>query len=133
MSRYMLDANAISASVRGLGGVRARMRATAPADLTASAIAEAEVLYGLARRPEARRLGEAVRAVLEALTILPWTSAAAEAYGPLRAGLEQAGRSIGALDMLIAAHAIAEEAVLVTSDKGFGRIPGLMTEDWAAG
>jgi tRNA(fMet)-specific endonuclease VapC len=62
---------------------------------------------------------------------LSWSSEAASRYGELRAGMERSGQNLSALDMLIAAHALSIEAVLVTSDRAFVRTPGLAVEDWA--
>jgi tRNA(fMet)-specific endonuclease VapC len=81
-----------------------------------SAITEAEILYGLAKRPEATRLRAAVEALLESVRIVAWDSDAARAYGTLRARLSDAGKSLSAMDMLIAAHAVATDAILVTRD-----------------
>lgn len=53
-------------------------------------------------------------------------------YGRIRASLEQAGTTIGPLDLLIAAHALALNATLVTHNtREFGRVPDLSMEDWA--
>ena len=88
------------------------------------------MLFGLAKKPDALRLGEGVREFLRHVEILPWTSAAAQVYGALRARLEGEGIPLGALDTLIAAHAMAEDAILVTRDKALVRTPGLTVEDW---
>lgn len=76
------------------------------------------------------RLARAVGAFLLRVEILPWDSAAAR-YGALRATLEAAGPPLGDLDTLIAAHALAADAVLVSGDKAFGRAVGLAVVDWA--
>ena len=66
------------------------------------------------------------------MRILPWSSKEAAAYGDLRARLEAAGINLSAMDMMIAAQAIAAGAVLVTSDKAFSHIRGLHgIENWA--
>lgn len=66
------------------------------------------------------------------LKVLPWTSEAAHAYGVLRARNEALGISVGSLDMLIAAHAIAEGATLVTSDGAIAKlVGGPPTVNWA--
>jgi tRNA(fMet)-specific endonuclease VapC len=63
---------------------------------------------------------------------LPWTDAVADSYGPLAQKLRQQGRPIGAMDTLIAAHALAEGLVLVTHNtRHFDGIEGLPLEDWA--
>ena len=69
---------------------------------------------------------------LSRILILPWGSAEAESYGVLRARLEAAGKSLDSLDMLIAAHAISANAILVTNDKAFrfAQIPNGITV-WA--
>ncbi len=61
---------------------------------------------------------------------LPWDSNAARRYAGVRAALEIAGTPMGNLDMMIAAHALAEEAVLVTNDRSFRRLKELKIEDW---
>ena len=97
-----------------------------------SAISEGEILYGLAKRPEAHQVAYFMHATLAGLLTLAWTSQAAIAYGVLRAANEAQGVSIGALDMLIAAHALAEDAILVTGDGAFARLHGGPNiENWA--
>ena len=71
--------------------------------LAISVITEAEVRYGLARKPEAHRLARTVEFVLAGLTILPWTSATAHAYASLRVENQRLGLVAGSLDLLIAA------------------------------
>lgn len=73
-----------------------------------------------------------MRESLSRLRILPWTSAAANAYGMLRARNESLGIAVGPLDMLIAAHALAEGTVLVTSDGAISKLAGgPITVNWA--
>ncbi len=86
--------------------------------------------YGAARLPAAARLNAIVEEFLIRVTIHAWDSAAAREYGRLRAALERAGAALGNLDTMIAAHALAKGAVLVTHDKAFARVTGLKTEDW---
>jgi tRNA(fMet)-specific endonuclease VapC len=61
---------------------------------------------------------------------LAWDSNAARRYADLRAALEIAGTAMGNLDMMIAAHALAAEAILVTNDRSFCRLKNLKIEDW---
>jgi tRNA(fMet)-specific endonuclease VapC len=67
------------------------------------------------------------------VAILPWDSDAARKYGQLRAVLERDGQPMGNLDVMIAAHALAVGAVLVTNDQAFARIKKLKVEDWTSG
>ncbi len=66
------------------------------------------------------------------VNVLPWTQAVAHIYADLRAACEAAGEPLGPLDMMIAAHAKAAGATLVTNDRAFSRIPAgsLALEDW---
>jgi tRNA(fMet)-specific endonuclease VapC len=64
--------------------------------------------------------------------VLPWDFSAAERYGILRAALDRSGRPLGSLDLLIAAHALAAGAILVTNDRAFSQIAPLQIEDWTA-
>jgi tRNA(fMet)-specific endonuclease VapC len=95
-----------------------------------SAITAGELLYGLARRPDAVRLHEAVTELMRRVDVLPWDFSAAERYGIRRAALDRSGRALGLLDLLIAAHALATGAVLVTSDRAFSLAAQLEIEDW---
>ena len=100
--------------------------------LAISVITEAEVRYGLARKPEAHRLARTVEFVLAGLTILPWTSATAHAYASLRVENQRLGLAAGSLDLLIAGHTIAAGAVLVTSPPALSKLAGgLVTVNWA--
>lgn len=124
---YLLDTNTVSyiANGRSPRG-RARLESLDPEEVASiSAITEAEIRYGLARRPQARSLHAAVEALLLKLRILPWGSKEAAAYGDLRAELEAKGITLTELDMLIAAHAIAQGAVLVSNDKAFSHMTSL--------
>ena len=127
----MLDTNMASYIVRGPGPALAARLVTVPmAQLCVSSVTQGELLYGLARRPAAVGLQTAVREFLARLDVLPWDSEAATRYGTLRAALETAGTPLGNLDTLIAAHALAVDAVLVTNDRAFARVPALAVENW---
>jgi tRNA(fMet)-specific endonuclease VapC len=133
MSRLaMLDTNMASALIKNLSApLRARLAATPVALACVSAVTEGELRFRLAKMPQTKH-AEAARRFLATIPILPWDSAAAEAYGTLRAQLERAGTPLGALDTLIAAHALALDAELVTADKAFSQAPGLRVSDWTA-
>jgi tRNA(fMet)-specific endonuclease VapC len=128
--RYLLDTNTASFIIRG--ALQERLAALSPADLAISAITEGELLFGLARKPDAAALHRKVHSFLLHVVVLPWDSEAARHYGPLRGQLEAAGQPLGALDLLIAAHALAAGCILVTNDRAFARVDGLAVEDWLA-
>ncbi len=116
MIQYMLDTNTVSHALRGQASVRAQLTKLPIGAMCISVITEGEYFYRLARRPEATQLAATVREFLSRIDILPWDSNAAVAYGTLRARLQAQGRGLGNLDMLIAGHAIAADATLVTND-----------------
>jgi tRNA(fMet)-specific endonuclease VapC len=131
-TRYMLDTNTASYIIKGEPvEIRDHLFRVPMANVCISAITEAELLRGVAKKPEAKHLPIAVNEFLLRVEILPWDSLAAKAYAELRTSCESEGRSLGNMDMLIAAHARAEGAVLVTNDKAFYNIKHLLTlEDW---
>ena len=130
-ARFMLDTNMASYIIRGPSPVlSARLLAVPPDSMCVSAITQGELLHGLARKPGATSLQVAVRAFLLRVEVLAWDSLAATRYGALRAQMEAFGTPLGNLDTLIAAHALAEDAVLVTNDQAFTRVPGLVVENW---
>jgi tRNA(fMet)-specific endonuclease VapC len=125
----MLDTNMTSQLIRGQHSVAQRVLSVTMMSLCLSAITEGELLFGLARRPQAKRLAQAVRELLRRVDVLDWDRGVAERYGAVRATLEQHGRILAPLDLLIAAHALDAGAVLVTSDQAFARVQDLQTED----
>ena len=131
MTRYLLDTNTVSHLIRQHAAVALRVVAAPMASLCISAITEGELLYGLARRPDATRLRAVVEQFLLRVDVLPWDRAAAKRYGTLRAQMESKGQTLAPLDMQIAAHAQSAGAVLVTSDRAFKQITGLLLEDWS--
>ena len=133
-SLYMLDTNMVSYIAKGQSqAARARMLNLGNDEMVClSAITEAEIRYGLAKRPEATALRERMDWFLAAVKVLPWGREEAKAYGALRAKLESSGQPLENMDMQIAAHAIAAGAVLVTNDKAFERVDDLhATVNWA--
>jgi tRNA(fMet)-specific endonuclease VapC len=126
----LLDTNTASFIIRGDPRLLRHLQSHPVASIGISAITEAELLYGLARKPGATTLAAAVTSFLKHVQVLSWDGAAAERYGTLRAGLEASGTPMGGMDTLIAAHALAIGATLVTNDQAFRRIDGLRVEDW---
>ena len=133
MNIFLLDTNTVSYLIRKQSAsIQARIDALGAEDTVAiSVITEAEIRFGLALKPEAHHLATE-EFVLSGLIILPWTSEAARAYAVLRAENQRLGLAAGSLDMLIAAHAIAAGAVLVTSDGALSKLAGgPVTVNWA--
>jgi tRNA(fMet)-specific endonuclease VapC len=130
MKQYLLDTNTVSHLLRGQSLVVQRLEAVPMASLRISAITEGELLFGLAKRPEATRLQQLVRAFLRRVEVLPWNSAVAATYGKTRALLVAQGKVIAPLDLLIASHALCSGAVLVSNDQAFRQIDALVLEDW---
>ena len=95
-----------------------------------SIIVAAEIEYGAEKR-RLERLSRRVGVVLAALTIVPFDEPAQHEYARLRTHLERRGTPIGHYDMLIAAHALALDCILITDNEGeFRRVPGLRVENW---
>jgi tRNA(fMet)-specific endonuclease VapC len=133
-SLFMLDTNMVSYIAKGRSkSARARMLNLEEDEVVClSAITEAEIRFGLAKRPEAVALRERMEWFLAAVKVLPWGSEEAKAYGVLRARLESSGKSLENMDLQIAAHAVATGAVLVTNDKVFAQVDELhATVNWA--
>ena len=134
-SVFLLDTTIISHLMRdGRGSVAKRARA-AIADgrvkmLCTSVVVQSELLFGLAKRPSAR-LQAAYDVEMSKLEVLAPDAATAPLYASVRAHLERQGTPIGANDLLIAAHALALEATLITDNEDeFRRVPGLAVENW---
>ncbi len=129
--RYLLDTNVVSDLVRNpQGKVTQHIRDVGEAQVCTSIIVAAELRYGAAKKGSLR-LSNQLEAVLGALEVLPFETPADAAYGLLRARLEQAGRPIGANDMLIAAQALSLGHTIVTdNEKEFARVEGLSYENW---
>jgi tRNA(fMet)-specific endonuclease VapC len=129
--RYLLDTNAASYVIKGnFPRVRQRLSRLSLDEVAISAVTEAELRFGAERLPEAVRLRAAIAEFLVQIQALAWDSPAAEQYAQARAALERSGTPMGNLDMMIASHALAIGAVLVTHDRVFRRLKGLKTEDW---
>ena len=131
MTLYMLDTNAASAALRGVAGLDERLTQLEPEQWCISAVTRAEIRYGLALKPAALNLARFVEAFLDTAWTTSWDAAAADQHGKLRARLRALGTPIGNLDEMIAAHALALGAVLVTDNtRHFERVEGLALENW---
>ena len=133
MTRYLLDTKILSDLIRNPQGKAASRIAKVGEDqICTSIIVAAELRYGCAKSGS-RRLIEAVEDLLNEIDILPFDVPADAAYGMIRTALEASGKPIGGNDLLIAAHAQAIAATIVTANEGeFRRIQGLKVENWLA-
>jgi len=102
-------------------------------DVGVSSVVAAELWYGVALS-EKRKLNEAaLRDFLDFVNVLDWPSGACPVYGRIRAHLKKKGTPIGAMDLLIASHAVFLSAALVTNNtREFDRVPELKVENWLA-
>ena len=124
--KYLLDTNVLSDFARGEQAVMARLRQEAPPQLAASVITEMEVEYGLARNPHlAPRVREAMRTLLNTISVLPFEREDARVAAQLRATLNSQGMPIGAYDLLLAACALRRGLRIVTYNaREFIRVAG---------
>lgn len=110
-----------------------RLAALERDQLWISAMVASELRFG-ARKLGAPRFAAAVECWLCGFTLKPWSVEASHHYAAMRAALEQAGTPVGNMDLLIAAHAAAEDSVVLTNNaREFHRIPGVVVEAWTFG
>jgi tRNA(fMet)-specific endonuclease VapC len=130
---YLLDTNICVYVIRRRPeSVYRRLSGAAGRAVAISVITAFELEVG-ALRAQGQHYCEAVRLFIAEFPVLPLEDAARASYGQLRTALERRGEKIGAHDMLIAAHALALDATLVTNnEKEFRRIKGLSIENWAS-
>ena len=131
--KYMLDTNICIHVIKHKPETAIRNFLThQPDDLCISALTLAELLHGVEKSKFRDRNRLAVSMFLSGIAVLDFDSIAAQAYGELRADLEQNGTPIGPMDMLIAGHAKSRGLILVTNNTGeFTRVKGLQLEDWS--
>ena len=131
MIRYLLDTNIISDLIRSPRGRAAKRIARVGEDkICTSIIVAAELRYGCAKSGSPRLL-RTVEELLGEIDVLPFDVPADVEYGRIRSELESAGKPIGGNDLLIAAHARATGATIVTANiDEFRRVGGLKVENW---
>ncbi|MCM2340684.1 type II toxin-antitoxin system VapC family toxin [Rhodoferax sp.] len=118
--RYMLDTNVVSHIMQGRDvDLLARLIQLPVGQVVMSSITLAELEYGLHRKGQPIRLKKAMTQVLLHMDVLPWDEQVARCYGELCSTLEAKGINFSDLDMMIAAHAVAVDATLVSRDRAF--------------
>ncbi len=132
MTKYMLDTNTCIALIKERPEfLRKKLAPVSVGRIVISSIVLAELWYGIAQSQRKKQNEEALSDFLNYIAVENWPGTAATEYGVLRAHLRKEGGTIGAMDLLIAAHALTEKAVLVTDNiKEFRRVPGLVVENW---
>lgn len=131
--RYMLDTNVISHIMQGRDAeLLTRLTKLSVGQVVMSSVTLAELEYGLHRKRQAVRLRNALTQVLLRMDVLPWDEQVATCYGELCATLEAQGINLSDFDMMIAAHAVAADVILVSRDKAFQQVSGkrLKLEIW---
>jgi len=133
MIKYMLDTNICIYIIKQKPeNVIERFRQTSVSDIGVSSITLSELEYGVMKsaKPEQNKL--ALAQFMAPIDIYAYDDVAAQHYGKIRAQLEKKGTPIGSLDMLIAAHALSIDSVLITNDESeFKRVSNLKIENWA--
>jgi len=132
--RYLLDTNiCIYIAKRHPPEVLRHFDTLQVGDVAMSLITYGELQFGAEKSCISDQVHEKLERLAELVSVLPLTGNVAKHYGQIRAKLEQAGTPIGANDLWIAAHACAEDLILVSNNiREFKRVPGLKLENWVA-
>ena len=132
--KYVLDTNTFSALMKGEHAVVDRLASAGRANVAVPQPVLAEIAYGIARLPASRRramLTTRADLLTRELARVAWTDDVSEAFGHIKASLERQGERIEDMDVAVAAHAVATDAVLVTAGRHhMPRVPGLSVENW---
>ena len=119
----MLDTNVVSHIMQGRDAqLLARLTQLPVGQVVMSSVTLAELEYGLHRKGQPVRLKRALTQMLLRIDVLPWDEKVATCYGELCSTLEAQGINLSDFDMMIAAHAVAVDASLVSRDKAFSRV-----------
>ena len=131
--RYMLDTNICSYILKSRPlSVKAHFEQVGTRDLCLSTVVLAELYYGSARHPKGPAIRKEIDEFVSRMAVIPWDEIAADHYGHIRAAMEKDGTPIGAMDMMIAAHARSQGATLVSNNiRHFDKVPELLIANWA--
>ena len=119
----MLDTNVVSHIMQGRDAqLLGRLTHLPVGQVVMSSVTLAELEYGLHRKGQPVRLRNALTQVLLRMDVLPWEEDVATCYGEFCSTLEAQGINLSDFDMIIAAHAVTVDAILVSRDKAFGQV-----------
>ena len=131
--KYMLDTNMCIFLMKGTSNVLNKYLQNKDTGLSLSSITTAELYYGVFNSANIEKNNTNLSNFFIGMNILDFDSRASTEYGRLRADLQKKGTPIGQLDMLIAAHALSKDLILVTNNtREFELVEGLELEDWLA-
>ncbi len=130
--RYLLDTNICIYLIKQKPQkVLDKFQTLSISDVGISSITVAELEYGVVKSQQQEKNRTALLQFLLPLEIVDFNQASAMIYGSIRSDLEIRGLIIGAMDILIAAHALSLGVTLVTNNiREFSRIPTLLLENW---
>ena len=130
-SLYLLDTNMVVYIQRGLPAVLSRLNELGSDRVVLSSLVVAELAYGVEKSAHKERNRKVLDLFLSEVRVLPWTQDAMWHYARHNHALRKSGKIIGEMDLLIACHALALDAVCVTNNtREFERIEGLKLENW---
>lgn len=129
---YMLDTNTCIYIIKKKPpDVLKRFQKARISSIGISSITLSELFYGVVKSSKPAQNHLALAQFAAPLEILSYDHKASQHYGDIRYHLEKQGTPIGAMDMLIAAHALSVDCVLVTNnEKELKRVPHLKIENW---
>ena len=130
--KYLFDTNIVSHIMQGNDEKLLKNIASVTVGHAAmSSITFAELEYGLHKFGKAEVLRQALQSIMLRVDVLPWTQSVAACYGELCSSLEKKGINLSNFDMMIAAHAISMDVILVSRDKAFSKLGSrLKLEVW---
>jgi len=130
--RFMLDTDVCIALIKNRPvSMQNRLSLLIPEEVGISSMVAAELWFGVANSQKKKKNEAALKDFLEFVTLLDWPCEASSLYGHIRSQLQKLGTPIGAMDLLIASHALFLDTVLVTNNtREFERVPDLKVENW---
>lgn len=129
--RYLLDTNIISELIQHPRGKTYTKIASVGAEtVCTSIVVGCELKFGAVKRGSSK-LSDRIETSFLKIPVLALEPEVRDHYAKIRNSLERRGLPIGSNDLLIAAHAIALDLVLVTANvREFQRIEDLSVENW---